>query len=236
MDGTLLRDIALRTEGVFVPAGTSAIDIEGIVEAHIDPLVTEVSSGLRRRAPNEHYVWLCWRRRRAWQARSGPARRGCAAELGGERRADCGRGLGCGRAGGGRAGGGHAGLRPPPRRKGPGSGQGPPAAEDPGRRLPHPRRRPTSPSSPRGGCTTPAWRSCAPATTGRPPRRFSPPATEPDGRGAALSRRLQPRRGAGRGGRRAGRRRLGAGRAARHCRTAPERRVVQRRGAPRPSR
>ena len=58
MDGTLLRDIALRTEGVFVPAGTSAIDIEGIVEAHIDPLVTEVSSGLRRRAPNEHYVWL----------------------------------------------------------------------------------------------------------------------------------------------------------------------------------
>ena len=58
MDGALLRDIALRTEGVYVPAGTSAIDIEGIVEAHIDPLVTEVSSGLRRRAPNEHYVWL----------------------------------------------------------------------------------------------------------------------------------------------------------------------------------
>ena len=57
MDGGLLRDIALRTEGVFVPAGTSAIDIEGIVEAHIDPLVTDVSSGLRRRAPAEHYVW-----------------------------------------------------------------------------------------------------------------------------------------------------------------------------------
>ena len=58
MDGGLLRDIALRTEGVYVPAGTSAIDIEGIVEAHIDPLVTDVSSGLHRRAPNEHYVWL----------------------------------------------------------------------------------------------------------------------------------------------------------------------------------
>lgn len=58
MDGALLRDIALRTEGVFVPAGTSAIDIEGIVEAHIDPLVSEVSAGLRRRAPDEHYLWL----------------------------------------------------------------------------------------------------------------------------------------------------------------------------------
>ena len=58
MDGTLLREIALRTEGVYVPAGTSAIDIEGIVEAHIDPMVTGVSSGLHRRAPNEHYSWL----------------------------------------------------------------------------------------------------------------------------------------------------------------------------------
>ena len=58
MDGDLLRDIALRTEGVYVPAGTSAIDIEGIVEAHIDPLVTDVSSGLQRRSPDEHYFWL----------------------------------------------------------------------------------------------------------------------------------------------------------------------------------
>ena len=58
MDGALLREIALRTEGVYVPAGTSAIDIEGIVEAHIDPMVTDVSSGLHRRTPNEHYFWL----------------------------------------------------------------------------------------------------------------------------------------------------------------------------------
>ena len=58
LDGELLRELALRTEGVYVPAGTSAIDLDGIVEAHVEPLVAEASSGLRRRAPTEHYVWL----------------------------------------------------------------------------------------------------------------------------------------------------------------------------------
>ena len=58
LDGELLREIALRTEGVYVPAGTSAIDLDSIVEAHVEPLVAEASSGLRRRTPTEHYVWL----------------------------------------------------------------------------------------------------------------------------------------------------------------------------------
>ena len=58
LDGALLRDIALRTEGVYVPAGVSAVDLDAIVEAHVEPLMTDPTSQLRRRAPTEHYVWL----------------------------------------------------------------------------------------------------------------------------------------------------------------------------------
>lgn len=58
LDGALLREIALRTEGVYVPAGVSPIDLDAIVEAHVEPLMTDAASTLRRRAPTEHYVWL----------------------------------------------------------------------------------------------------------------------------------------------------------------------------------
>ena len=58
LDGALLRDIALRTEGVYVPAGTSAIDLDAIVEAHVQPMVAEAATQLHRRAPTEHYFWL----------------------------------------------------------------------------------------------------------------------------------------------------------------------------------
>ena len=57
LDGDLLRDIALRTEGVYVPAGTSAIDLDAIVETHVEPLVAAEDSRLRQRAPTEHYFW-----------------------------------------------------------------------------------------------------------------------------------------------------------------------------------
>lgn len=58
LDGELLRQIALGTDGVYVPAGTAAIDLESIVDAHVEPLVAEASSRLQRRAPTEHYFWL----------------------------------------------------------------------------------------------------------------------------------------------------------------------------------
>ena len=57
LDGDLLRDIALRTEGVYVPAGTSAIDLDAIVKTHVEPLVAAEDSRLRQRAPTEHYFW-----------------------------------------------------------------------------------------------------------------------------------------------------------------------------------
>ena len=58
LDGELLRDIALATEGVYVPAGTSPIDIDAIVETHVEPLVREDAAQVIRRAPTEHYFWL----------------------------------------------------------------------------------------------------------------------------------------------------------------------------------
>ena len=58
LDGDLLRDLALATEGVFVPAGTSPIDIDAIVEAHVEPLVHDDAAQVLRRAPTEHYFWL----------------------------------------------------------------------------------------------------------------------------------------------------------------------------------
>lgn len=58
LDGELLRDIALATQGVYVPAGTSPIDIDAVVEAHVAPLVREDAAQVLRRAPTEHYFWL----------------------------------------------------------------------------------------------------------------------------------------------------------------------------------
>lgn len=58
LDGELLREIALRSEGVYVPAGTSALDLDAIVEAHVEPLVADAAARITRRSPTEHYRWF----------------------------------------------------------------------------------------------------------------------------------------------------------------------------------
>lgn len=58
LDGDLLRGIALAAEGAYVPAGTAAIDLDAIVQAHVEPHLAEASARLRRRAPTEHYFPL----------------------------------------------------------------------------------------------------------------------------------------------------------------------------------
>ena len=58
LDGDLLRQIALEAEGVYVPAGTSAVDLDSIVEAHIRPMVADVSARVVRKNPTEHYRWF----------------------------------------------------------------------------------------------------------------------------------------------------------------------------------
>ena len=42
LDGELLREIALETEGVFVPAGVASLDLTSIISEHIQPIVSEV--------------------------------------------------------------------------------------------------------------------------------------------------------------------------------------------------
>ena len=58
LDGELLRKLALETEGIYVPAGVAALDLESIVGEHIEPIVRVTSEKLRRKEPNEHYHWL----------------------------------------------------------------------------------------------------------------------------------------------------------------------------------
>ena len=59
LDGQLLRDIALATEGAYVPAGVSALDIESIVSGHIEPIVRDTDTiASVRTVPNEHYQWF----------------------------------------------------------------------------------------------------------------------------------------------------------------------------------
>lgn len=59
LDGELLRQIALETEGAYVPAGVAALDMESIVRTHIKPLTRDTSAASAvRTIPREHYRWL----------------------------------------------------------------------------------------------------------------------------------------------------------------------------------
>jgi len=58
LDGDLLREIALMSGGVYIPAGTSAVDLDTIVETHVQPLVTDQAARVEQRNPTEHYPWL----------------------------------------------------------------------------------------------------------------------------------------------------------------------------------
>lgn len=58
LDGESLRKIALTTEGAYVPAGTSAIDLDSIMESHVAPIVRAANEGAVRVIPAERYQWL----------------------------------------------------------------------------------------------------------------------------------------------------------------------------------
>jgi Ca-activated chloride channel family protein len=57
LDGDLLRRIALSTRGAYVPAGTSAIDLDAIVTADIQPIVRQQADAMVRTVPAERYPW-----------------------------------------------------------------------------------------------------------------------------------------------------------------------------------
>jgi Ca-activated chloride channel homolog len=58
LDGELLRQIALATEGAYIPAGTAALDLESIVAEHLTPMVRAAAPGATRRVPVERYPWF----------------------------------------------------------------------------------------------------------------------------------------------------------------------------------
>jgi Ca-activated chloride channel family protein len=58
LDGKTLREIALATQGAYIPAGVAALDLESIIKEHIQPLVREHKESTVRTIPKEHYPLL----------------------------------------------------------------------------------------------------------------------------------------------------------------------------------
>ena len=57
LDGETLRDIALETEGAYVPAGTGALDLESIYDKHIASILSGSTTDQERVHRNEAYQW-----------------------------------------------------------------------------------------------------------------------------------------------------------------------------------
>jgi Ca-activated chloride channel family protein len=58
LNGEQLRKVALVTEGAYIPAGTSAIDLDSIMESHVAPIVKEAEATAVRVVPAERYPWF----------------------------------------------------------------------------------------------------------------------------------------------------------------------------------
>jgi len=57
LNGEQLRKVALVTEGAYIPAGTSAIDLDSIMESHVSPIVKAAADAAVRVIPAERYPW-----------------------------------------------------------------------------------------------------------------------------------------------------------------------------------
>jgi len=58
LNGDQLRKIALVTKGAYIPAGTSALDLDAIMESHVRPIVRAASEGSTRFIPAERFQWF----------------------------------------------------------------------------------------------------------------------------------------------------------------------------------
>ena len=58
LNGEQLRKIALVTEGAYVPAGTSAIDLDSIMASHVQPIVRAAAEASVRVIPAEQFIWF----------------------------------------------------------------------------------------------------------------------------------------------------------------------------------
>ena len=52
-----LQKLALITEGAYIPAGTSAIDLDSIMESYVRPVMREAAIAAMRRIPAERFQW-----------------------------------------------------------------------------------------------------------------------------------------------------------------------------------
>ena len=57
LDGVLLREMAQMTEGAYVPAGTGALDLQSIYDAHIAPLIRGQLDQQRQIVRREGFQW-----------------------------------------------------------------------------------------------------------------------------------------------------------------------------------
>lgn len=55
VDGKLLEAITRETDGVYIPANVAALDLQEIVDQHIEPIVEEASLKATRSVPGERY-------------------------------------------------------------------------------------------------------------------------------------------------------------------------------------
>jgi len=58
LDGAALEKIAIATEGLYIPAGTSAIDLKSILESYVMPIVKSAGDPTKRVVPAERYFWF----------------------------------------------------------------------------------------------------------------------------------------------------------------------------------
>jgi Ca-activated chloride channel family protein len=58
LDGELLRKIAELTEAPYIPAGVAALDLESIIDEHIEPMVQANARAQVRAVPREIYTWF----------------------------------------------------------------------------------------------------------------------------------------------------------------------------------
>lgn len=58
LDAKTLQQMALTTEGAYIPAGTAAIDLDSIMESYVQPIVRASADAAVRRVPAERYPWL----------------------------------------------------------------------------------------------------------------------------------------------------------------------------------
>jgi uncharacterized protein YegL len=58
LDAETLKKMAITTEGAYIPAGTGAIDLDSIIEAHVKPIIGEAVAKSLRVVPAERYPWF----------------------------------------------------------------------------------------------------------------------------------------------------------------------------------